>query len=123
RGLAHVNHLHVRADVPFGELLDVGAGREELRVGALHDDHARGAIYGLVDRVRVLAHELEVVRVGRRLVERDEPERSFVRERDSHGYASPPTTTDLISTYESSASIPCSLPYPEALTPPKGSSS
>ena len=25
-------------------------------------------------------------------------------------YARPPTTTDLISTYESSASIPCSLP-------------
>ena len=61
-------------------------------------DDAGGADDGLVDRARELGHELEVVGVGRRLVERDEAERPVGCERDSHQYASPPTTTDLIST-------------------------
>ena len=43
-------------------------------------------------------------------------------EGDAH-QASPPTTTDFSSTYESSVSMPCSFPKPDAFTPPNGSSS
>ena len=41
-------------DVPLEELLDVGAGGEELRAGALDDHDAGGADDGLVDRVAEL---------------------------------------------------------------------
>ena len=72
-------------DVALEEALDVRAGGEELRVGALDDDDAdRGAATAASTASANSAHERQVVGVGRRVIERDEADRALGGEGDGH---------------------------------------